>query len=176
MSQEVEIWRTIEGWSDYQISSHGRLKSLARVIFTTDGKIRHTKERIIKPGLSKGYRVAVLCINYEKRSISIHRLVAEAFVPRIEGKEEVDHIDRDKSNNTPANLRWVNDREQADNRLIVNFALGEKHGISKLTEQQVREIFASKIPTRKLGPLYGVSRSAIQQIKRGNTWTHVTKR
>lgn len=46
----------------------------------------------------------------------VHRLVAEMFIPKVEGKKFVDHIDRDKLNNRVDNLRWVTRKENSLNR------------------------------------------------------------
>jgi hypothetical protein len=50
--------------------------------------------------------------------------VALAFIPRIEGKPEVDHIDRNKNNNHVSNLRWADRFEQAQNR---DWVLNSRH-------------------------------------------------
>ena len=47
-----------------------------------------------------------------------HVLVAYAFIPRVDGKTEVDHIDRNRSHNYVSNLRWANRVEQLKNRSI----------------------------------------------------------
>jgi len=46
----------------------------------------------------------------------VHRLVGLQFLEPKEGKDEIDHIDRDKKNNNIENLRWCNDLEQSENR------------------------------------------------------------
>lgn len=46
----------------------------------------------------------------------VHRLVAETFLPLIEGKIQVDHIDRNRLNNNVDNLRWVDTYEQNENK------------------------------------------------------------
>lgn len=46
----------------------------------------------------------------------VHRLVAEMFIPKVDGKKFVDHIDRDKLNNRVDNLRWVTRKENSLNR------------------------------------------------------------
>lgn len=48
-------------------------------------------------------------------SYRVHRLIAETFLPKVEGKNEVDHINRDKSCNFVSNLRWAGDLEQQEN-------------------------------------------------------------
>ena len=45
----------------------------------------------------------------------IHRLIAETYLPNPENKPLVDHIDRNKANNTLSNLRWVTYKENAIN-------------------------------------------------------------
>jgi hypothetical protein len=60
----------------------------------------------------KGYRrVVINRIHYK-----VHRLVAETFIENADNKPQVDHIDRNKSNNNISNLRWVTNRENSVNR------------------------------------------------------------
>ena len=49
------------------------------------------------------------------KSYKVHRLVAEAFIENPEGKKTVDHIDRNRANNSLANLRWATSSEQREN-------------------------------------------------------------
>lgn len=60
----------------------------------------------------KGYRF----IGYNYQRFSVHRLVAETFIPNPENKPEVDHIDRNPNNNSVSNLRWVTVQENNNNR------------------------------------------------------------
>lgn len=60
----------------------------------------------------KGYRL----INYKGKNYRIHRLVVEAFIGPIPEGFEVDHIDRDRSNNDVTNLRIVTHSENCRNR------------------------------------------------------------
>ncbi len=63
--------------------------------------------------------------NWKKHSTRfVSRLVALAFIPQIGAKPEVDHIDRDKTNNHVSNLRWAEDFQQSQNRDCV---LNAKH-------------------------------------------------
>lgn len=45
----------------------------------------------------------------------VHRLLAETFIPKIEGKNIVDHIDRNRINNNLQNLRWLSQQENRIN-------------------------------------------------------------
>ena len=85
---------------------------------TTNGTvIRHHKAHIkelVGAQNSAGYCV----VGLSKKGVAIqhlvHRLVAEYFIPNPEGKEMVDHIDEDKTNNSISNLRWCSAKENAE--------------------------------------------------------------
>jgi hypothetical protein len=62
---------------------------------------------------------------------------------------------------------------KSKNRL--NTAKGENHGISKLTEEQVLEIYNSNEKQKKLSEKYGVTFQAVSNIQRGKTWSWLTK-
>lgn len=105
---QVEEWRDIPGWEGYyQASSHGRVKSVDRVVECRDGTKRNVRNRILMPVLDEyGYQMVCLCKGGECQSVPIHRLVLEAFEgPRPEGMQGC-HNDGDSQNNDLINLRW----------------------------------------------------------------------
>ena len=63
-----------------------------------------------------GYRRVTFTVDGKKKKFAVHRLVAEAYIPNPDNLPEVDHIDRDKSNNSVENLRWVTKSQNAFNR------------------------------------------------------------
>lgn len=96
----TEIWKDIEGYEGlYQISNWGRVKSL--------NYNRTGKEGILKPiPTNNGYMIIGLYKNRKPNQYSIHRLVAQAFIPNPDNLPQVNHKDEDKSNNCVWNLEW----------------------------------------------------------------------
>lgn len=79
---------------------------------TSDGAViglRSGKE--LKPMNMRGYLRVKLYRNAQPKMYSIHRLVASAFIPNDQGKEQVNHKDGNKSNNNVSNLEWVTQSE-----------------------------------------------------------------
>lgn len=99
----MEIWRDIEGYEGlYQVSSDGRVKSLEKV-----NNNHLVKEKILKSGNNgMGYLFVVLSKEGKIKNYTIHRLVAQAFLPNPDNLPQVNHKDEDKSNNRVENLEW----------------------------------------------------------------------
>jgi hypothetical protein len=78
---------------------------------TQDGQIwaypnRIHKGKFLKPSLKKGYYFVCLCKGSSIVQKNVHRLVAEAYLPNLENKPQINHIDSNKLNNTLSNLEW----------------------------------------------------------------------
>lgn len=110
-----EIWKDIEGYSNYQISNLGRVKSKERYTNVGIKNIEKVlrKERILKPqyNTKKYFQVILYDEKQKPKTFKVHRLVAEAFIPKINGKEQVNHINGIKTDNRVENLEWVTDIE-----------------------------------------------------------------
>lgn len=102
-----EIFKPIKGYEGlYEISNLGNVKSLSRN-GKGIGKGKSRKETILKPQKNNvGYLFVCLCKNGIQKNFTIHRLVAEAFIPNPNNYTEVNHKDENKTNNYIDNLEW----------------------------------------------------------------------
>lgn len=109
----VEIWRDIPGVEEiYQVSTHGRVRSLDRVVYRKDGTSYFQKGRILKPFIRGGYQSCGICVNGINQNRTVHQLVAMAFLNhKPDGYSlVVDHINNIKTDNRLENLQIVTNR------------------------------------------------------------------
>lgn len=95
---EAPIGKEREGYPNYIITSKGEVYSKNIKNFLV---LNHQKSRYVTIGLSNG----------KKKDFYVHVLVAELFLELIEGKPEVNHKDKNKSNNNVENLEWATGTE-----------------------------------------------------------------
>ncbi len=130
-----EIWKDIFGYENlYQISNLGRIKSLARQT-KYQNSVRNVKEKIRKTFIGKqGYKRIELSKEGINKKYNVHRLVAEAFVPKLQKENyydrylEVNHINGIKTDNRAENLEWVT---RSENELHAY-----KMGLAKNSQKQ----------------------------------------
>ena len=89
----------IQGYPNYLIYRDGSIQNK-----TTRRLMSKTKDK-------DGYNI----ISLYRKTLKVHRLVAQTYIPNPEHKNEVDHIDRRKTNNNVSNLRWVTRQENMAN-------------------------------------------------------------
>lgn len=114
-----EIWKDIKGYEGlYQISNLGKVRSLSRKVqynvFDKTTSYRYTKKMILKPRLDNlGYVAVMLSKENTVKQYRIHRLVANAFLERIKGKDMINHINGIKNDNRVENLEWCTSKENS---------------------------------------------------------------
>ena len=107
-----EVWRPVRDFEGlYEVSNLAQVRSVDRIVrganAVSDSYETHRKGRILKPAMaSNGYLFVVLCKDGKHTHATVHRLVAEAFMPNPDNLPEINHKDEDKTNNLPSNLEW----------------------------------------------------------------------
>ncbi len=161
-------FKEIRGYEGlYAVDTSGNVYSLIQNSSRRKGKL--------KGYLVNGYRkVNLYDVDGHCTKKYVHRLVAETFIDNPENLPEVNHIDCNHSNNDVSNLEWCSRMENLEHSYSHGLKRqGEKHGMHKLNEQQVREIRNSQIPQCKLAQMYEVSQSTISAIKTKRLWKEV---
>lgn len=108
MSKEFEEWRPVKEYEGtYEVSDCGNVRSLDTFVRTKGGVLRLAKGRIRKLQRDDdGYMRVGLYGGKKPKLVGVHRLVAEAFIPNPDNKEQVDHINGVRDDNRIENLRW----------------------------------------------------------------------
>lgn len=163
------MWKVLEKYSNYSISENGDLKNnkTNKILKSTIHKNGY-KHLSIKPLGRSGK-----CI-----SLKLHREVAKYFVPNLDNKPQVNHIDGDKLNNHYTNLEWVTNQENAQHAANIDLLVihkGQANILSKLKDVDIlfiRNNYDLYGP-RKLGRMFGVSHVTIININKRKTWNHI---
>lgn len=94
-------WKILKENENYSINEKGEIKN-------------NITKKILSPSINKdsGYYQIDLWKNNKSRKYTLHRLVANNFIPNLENKPTVDHIDGNRLNNDISNLRWATYSEQ----------------------------------------------------------------
>lgn len=178
----VETWKPISGYEGhYEISSFGRVKSLARMRKSARGGVAPLRERIMKLKTNKaGYPVVHLMDHGKNRWPSVHRLVAEEFIKNPENKPTVNHIDANKMNSNICNLEWATYSEQMVH--AVENDLLEVRGSPKFTKAMKREMHQHYVSTgcsiAELAVVFKTSERTAGRVAKGvipRTTTRVLK-
>ena len=180
-----EIWKSVEDWEGlYEISNHGRIRSLDRIVNKSNGgRYFHRGRVLVAHPNSKGYPNVVLNHAETGRSHNarIHRMVAKAFIPNPDNKPHVNHIDANKSNARASNLEWVTPAENCQHswrlgRGHTNIMPGSSNALAKLNEELVyncRQRYLTGTTVKEMSVEFGVSWTTMKEAVSGVGWKHV---
>lgn len=165
---QIEIWKNVCGYEDdYEVSSFGNVRR----------KIKNLKHNTN----GDGYSSVSLCKNGKCKSVLIHRLVAEAFLKKEDGKSIVNHMDCNKRNNHVLNLEWTTYSENSihavKNGKWANYK-GENNNMVKLSVDDVvfiKELIKQGKTTYKIHKEHfpHLHQQTIYAIKQGRLWSHI---
>lgn len=164
-----EEWRPIKDFEGlYEVSNLGEVRSLGRCVKANKSGTRFVKDRILSKGNSRnGYLSVVLSKDGKHHCVSVHRLVALAFIQNPNNYREVNHKDENKHNNRVENLEWC------DRVYNANFGTGvARCSIKRLKPVRMFNLqgdfikeFAS---AREANIITGVSYKNISSVCRGH--------
>ena len=179
-----EIWKPISGYEGvYEVSNLGRVRSCDRIVVCNDGRKYKRKGKVLRQSYdaNKYYKVA-LCKNGKQKNFSVHRLVAQAFIPNPENKLTVNHKNGDKLDNRVENLEWATREENMqhayDNGLKKSIK-GSSNSNSKLSDDDVRYIRKhykrrdKTFGTVGLATKFGTTPRVIGLVVRGLTYKNI---
>lgn len=155
---------------EYIVSDDGKIFSTKNI-----GRGKYHKE-ISQRENKDGYMVVTVGENSNRTSARVHRIIAEAFIENPFNLPEVDHIDRDRKNNSVNNLRWISSFE---NKSQIPFEVRskvrkhEKNGRAKLTMEEakkIREMHKCGKSINGIAKDYGMGYTTISHIIHNKTW------
>jgi hypothetical protein len=113
MKEDKEIWADIPDYDGYyQVSTHGRVRSWKNA----QHGFRRTPKILTQHICIWGYPYVGLSCGNKKSNKKVHRILAETFLPNPCNYPQIDHIDRNKTNNNISNLRWCTRSQNMTNR------------------------------------------------------------
>ncbi len=175
---QQEQWRPvpIAGYCDvYEVSSLGRVRRSV-----DDCQNKYKAGKILRPGYAgEGiYQQYAMCINRKYVRWLAHRLVLTAFAGEPPTpKHHAAHINGNPKDNRLSNLEWKTAKENdLDKDRHGTRQNGIKHGMVKLTEEQVIEIRRLRtdgVTGVELAQRFQVTPNAISLIVTGKSWSHL---
>ena len=174
-----EIWKDVKDYEGlYQISNLGRIKSLPK---KTNNQYSNIEIIMKQPLQGIGYYSIQLRKDKKFKTLMVHRLLSEVFIPNPENKKQVNHINGIKSDNRLENLEWVTSSENMKHafRTGLKSNHGEFHPMHKLSEIDVkiiRRLYNKTLYFKNiiiLAEIFNVTKRNIRFIVNNKSWINV---
>ena len=175
LSQELLRWIYLDNErTNYIISNRG-------IVYTTNYLGKTGKFKALKVNIhDNGYHSIIMHYKGKEYPASLHRLVAEYFIPNPDGLPTVNHKDGDKSNNDITNLEWMTSKDNsihaANNGLL---PVGEKSRLSRITNDIAislcKELENNSMSIYELADKYHTTYNTVYDIYRRKSWKQISK-
>lgn len=160
-----ELWKVIPFESNYEVSTHGRIRNVSTMQIKSQRLDRY------------GYRRVTLYPS--GKTHTIHRLVAGVWLPPKEEGLQVNHKDFDKTNNQLDNLEWCSVKDNCVHRetfLDPERISGENNPMARYTSRQVLDIRAEHstgVSYLEIARRMGVPPEPIRRIVNRESWKNI---
>jgi len=175
-----EVWKVIPDYEIYEVSSLGGVRSIDRIVPQrvrggTVANIHRKGKALRQKTYTGGYKSVYLYSGSKERNVSVHRLVARAFLKNTHNKRCVHHRNGIRDDNRLANLKWVTHSENNKEAYVTGNKTmrGESNSMSKLTNDMVKEIklrLGFGASYKLLAKEYCVSNQCVKDIEIGRRW------
>jgi hypothetical protein len=130
-----EEYKKIQNYENYSVSSFGNVRN-------------DMTNKILKNLIdSNGYYQVNLYKNSKMKSMKVHRLVANAFIEKLDGKPFIDHINNNRLDNNISNLRWVTHKE---NQMNKSMYYNNSSGVKGVTFKKAKNKWHAQIMIDKI--------------------------
>ena len=177
-----ETWLPVKDFEGlYEVSSFAKIRSVERfIVLDTHTYLKKQKE-LTQFNDGRGYlHVKLYDGKANPKSLTVHRIVAIAFVPNPNNLPEVNHIDGNKLNNYPENFEWTSRRDNIKHAYTFRDPAtykGSGNKNSKLTEEKVLKIREEykllKTTYKELALKNNVGITLIGYIINNKVWNHI---
>ena len=169
MENETEIWKSHPEYAGIEVSTLGNVRTLDRVVSCRRNGKRFVKGCILKQrGNNYGYLIVNIPIVGKWTAKSVHRLVAQTFIPNHDSLPEINHKDNNPLNNNVSNLEWCTNE--------YNIAYREKHGIPAKYFVPKSPVYAVNLKTqetlwfesqREASRMLGANQGSVSAVVKG---------
>ncbi len=163
-----EIWKDIKSYEEnYQVSNLSRIKSLD---VTYEVKLHNVNEvtkkgKILKQNLkSNGYLYVTLYKGKRHRTVTVHRLVAEAFIPNPNNYKEVNHINGIKTDNRIENLEWCTRSENMKHAYKMELKTSPNKGKFDENNPKSKKIVMKDLETNQVIKVFNSMNGAMRYL------------
>lgn len=149
-----EVWEDIKGYEGYyQVSNLGNFRSKDRIVkYKNNGFRLYPGKSLLVEETPDGYKRILFMKDGIKERFMCHRLVAQEFIPNIENKPYVNHIDGNKGNNVITNLEWCTQSEN------------ERHSVDVLGKTMKNKVHPKKVKCVENDIIFDSMNKAVKYI------------
>ena len=155
----------------YSVDMDGNVYAVAKDWVTGRNLKRSLPDRKVKLTFRSGYFYAHLKNEVTKKSVLVHRIVAETFIQNPMSKKQVNHIDGNKTNNKVSNLEWCTPGENQKHAYRTGLKKTTEKRNIKVTQKSLDGSIIKTWDSLSMADRHGFDRSAIIRVAKGRQKT-----